>query len=234
MRPSRLSWLAGAALLGASVWLLDAADAQACTRPAPAEFSIDARAKGLAKPPPAPTRVTGTASRSSGYFCASDGTCTVNTCGSSGSLQVAFESTLDQATAYQVGYRLRFVEGSMPAEIEEPISAIAVGASPLTFELPFESVTALDATFELVAIDRAGNESEASEPFRVSFDGCTRTIGLAGCVEDTGGRVTCSDGMCSEEAAAETGCGFATMGSHTAASLGLALAALGLTLRRRR
>src|SRR5690242_19376202 len=126
-----MRWLAGIALFGLSLCALVAREAQACVRPAPVEFSIDARARGLYAPPPAPTNVTATASRSSGTFFNRDGLCTTSSCGGGGSLQVEFAMPPQgQRPVGELGYVLRLVEGEVPADVQASISSIAVGASP--------------------------------------------------------------------------------------------------------
>jgi hypothetical protein len=153
-------------------------------------------------------------------------------------LQLEFEPALDnRSDSSDLGYRLKFVSGSVPSELEVALRRIHGGTSPLHFDLPFDPVVDLDATFELVALDRAGNESAGSEPFRVAFDGCTHAIDLQGCVEDTGGRVTCSQGTCSEAAGLE-GCSLApgSVTNRTAwtGAWGLGLVIAGCALLRRR
>jgi hypothetical protein len=225
--------LAGA-LLGLAAAVLQSDAAQACSRPAPLEFRLDLDAVAVDRSPPAPPAgVSARVTRTSGTYCDSDGLCIVSSCGSTGSLQLQFTPPADEATpAQQLGYRVRWLDGSLPASLAAPLERIAVGASPLTIELPFDAIPELDATFELIAIDRAGNESDASEPFHAAFDGCTHSVGLGGCAEDTGGRVVCADGTCFESAA--TGCAFRPGRSAPAAGLALVLAGALCVLRRRR
>jgi hypothetical protein len=216
-------------------------NAQACTRPLLVEFAIDPALVGRdLRPPSAPAGVTGSASRTSGVFCRGN-ECTFNTCGSQVDLRLEFQPALDDRTT-PPGYQLRFREGFVPPELEGPLSRVFVGAPPLHVEIleGFEAVVALDASFELVALDRAGNESAASEPFRLAFNGCTQIMGQDGCAEDRATLVTCSNGGCVEAASeSESGCALALGSSApgvpaSAGRVGLGLAGCALLLRRRR
>jgi hypothetical protein len=107
-----------------------------------------------------------------------------------------------------------------------PLSA---AAHELSVELGWSGVTQLDGELALVAVDRAGNESEPSAPVRVSWSGCT----------DFYDEPFCLDGGAMPQAApaqASKGCGVVT-GPRAARSapLGAALA-MGLiaALRSRR
>lgn len=184
-------------------------------------------------PPSPPARVTARASRSSGSFCDRDGSCTVSTCGSSGSLLVEFEpASDDQSPADELGYRLRFVAGFVPPELDAALAEVEVGVGLVRFELPFDPVPELDATFELIAVDRAGNHSAASDSFRAAFDGCTSLLVMDGCAEDRRDVVRCADGTCYQ--AAEQGCSFAPAHRSGASALAWLLSAVAVTLGLRR
>jgi hypothetical protein len=176
-------WGCALALCAASLGV--AQRAHACVRPSPIPFEIDPALQGVdIEPPSTPVDVGGVATRASGEFCRG-GTCVVSSCGSSGNIRVEFSSAAgDAPDAEEVGYQLRFVEGVMPEGVAPVLERITVGVSPLQFEVPFDDVVSIDATFQLVAIDRAGNESAPSAPFHVSFDGCTRAPGADACLED--------------------------------------------------
>jgi hypothetical protein len=211
---------------------------QACTRPLPSEFSIDpALARLDVEPPGAPRAVTALASRTSGTFCKGD-VCTVNTCGSEAYLQLEFEPALgDRSAPGDLGYRLRFLEGVVPPQLAGPLQRVFSGVPPLRVSVPegFDAVVALDASFELVAVDHTGNESPGSEPFRLAFNACTQVLGLGGCAEDRAERVTCTASGCVEAAPeSDSGCSFASRRSPVGAAYGLSAVALGLLLRRRR
>lgn len=228
----------GAAMLGLAAVVSHAGSALACVRPELPEFSLDPLAAGSDQQPPTrPGLVTASVTRQNGNFCGSDGLCIVSSCGSLGALVLVLEpATDDRAAANELGYRLRWLEGSVPAELEAPLQRIALGTEQLRFELPFDPIPELDATFELIAIDRAGNESDASEPFHVAFDGCTRSIGFGGCAEDMG--VACADGTCFEPlqgSTVEGGCALVRVGSPSTGALSLlaVLAASALALRGR-
>lgn len=239
LRLARIRALSGA-LLGLALGALSSKAARACSRPALPEFSLDPSAAGVDRQPPTkPERVTASASRYNAHFCESSGRCITSTCGSEGALQLAFTPAADdRAAAHELGYRLRWVEGSLPAALEAPLARIALGTDGLRFDLPFDAIPELDATFELIAIDRAGNESAASEPFHAVFDGCTRSVGFGGCAEDMAGRVSCADGACfetAERSRIEGGCAVAPGRGAACGALGVlpALAALALAGRTR-
>jgi hypothetical protein len=229
--PPLLGALAAAALSwGRSV--------QACTRPLPSEFSIDpALARPDLAPPGAPRAVTALASRTSGTFCKGE-VCTVNTCGSEAYLQLQFEPAPalgERGAPGDLGYRLRFLDGVVPAELGGPLQRVFSGVSPLRVSVPegFDAVVALDASFELIAVDRAGNESPGSEPFRLAFNACTQVLGQGGCAEDRAERVTCSAGSC-VEAASDSGCSLASRRSPVGVAYAASAGALALLLLRRR
>lgn len=217
------------ALLGLALGVLHARPLLACVRPEPLEFALDPAAVRVDRQAPTkPARVTASVTRTSGFYCASDGICLASSCGSAGSLQLLFTPAADERLpANELGYQLRWLEGSLPAALEEPLRRIVVGTSPLQLELPFDPIPELDATFELIAIDRAGNESDASEPFHVAFDGCTRSIGIGGCAEETSGRVSCVDGTCFETREA-SGCALGRAASVSASGWVLVVAACAL------
>ena len=214
-----------------------AQDAAACIRPAPLEFSIDATQRALdSEPPSAPLHVAGTASRYSGTYCDAR-QCSTSSCGSGGGLQLSFEPARDNRSSV-LGYRLQLLSGSVPAGLRAPLGQLTAGTSALHIDLPFDEVTGLDATFALVAVDHAGNESAPSEPFRVAFDGCTQVLGRTGCAEEMPG-VTCSNGMCSafESDAEAENCSLRAPGSaagHAPLLLALCFGAGALAALRRR
>ncbi|MEO8180591.1 MAG: hypothetical protein ABI895_17285 [Deltaproteobacteria bacterium] len=217
-------------------------NAQACLWPVPAEFSIDPALAGLdLDPPGAPRGVSAVASRSSGTFCKGN-QCTANTCGNHVDLRLEFEPAADDRSAPgDLGYRLRFRDGVVPPELEQPLRRVLTGTPPLSVQLPegFDAVVALDASFELVALDRAGNESPGSEPFRLAFNACTLVVGLDGCAEDSGERVTCSSAGCVEAASdSDSGCSLepsrAAPGGRVMSLLGIGLVGCALLRRRRR
>jgi hypothetical protein len=234
---ARLRILSGV-MLGLASAVFHAGSSRACSRPAPPEFSLDPLAAGIDRQPPTrPALLTASVTRQNGSFCSRDGLCVVSSCGSEGVLELLLTPASDDlAPASELGYRLRWVEGNLPAALEAPLARIALGTERLRFELPFDPVPELDATFELIALDRAGNESDASEPFHVAFDGCTRSIAFDGCAEDQG--VSCAEGTCFEDARGsriEGGCALEQGGGSPARapSLLVVLAACSLVLRGR-
>jgi hypothetical protein len=239
MKPALPLLLCGLAVGEQLSW---ARDAQACVKPAPVEFTLDPTLVGRdLEPPSAPRAVTALASRNSGMFCRGD-RCTASTCGSEAYLQLEFEPALARDRSRgELGYRLRFREGVVPTELEGPLQRVFAGFSPLHVSLPeaFDAVVALDATFELVALDRAGNESAGSEPFRLAFDACTRMLDLGGCAEDSSPPVTCTaaTGCVQAPLESDSGCalvpGRRVVGGSALGWVGIGLAGCALQLRRR-
>jgi len=227
--------------LAVSEQLSSARAAQACLKPSPVEFTLDSVLAGRdLEPPRAPRVVSALASRDSGSFCTGD-RCMVSTCGSEAYVQLEFEPPLEAPSAPgERGYRLRFREGVVPPELAGPLKRIVAGVSPLRVSVPeaFDAVVALDASFELVALDRAGNESAASEPFRIAFNACTRVPGLEGCAEDSRPPVTCTAASGCVQAALESdsACALAPGGPipGSRALVGIGLTGCALQLRRRR
>jgi hypothetical protein len=99
----------------------------------------------------------------------------------------------DQNEPPNLGYRVMWLSGARPRSAGAfldrswPLSQASqrgAGAGQLSLELSYSDVADLDAEIALVAIDRAGNESEPSEPIHLQWSGCTRDGDE--CLEDAG------------------------------------------------
>jgi hypothetical protein len=153
-------------------WLLVPAAAYACTRGIAEPFQLQASGDSEG---PAPFRdVTALTHRVAATRC-SDGVCTSNSCGDSGILELSFQAP-SEALAGELGYRMMWLSGDWPkglrAQLDQTLPLDAA-ADRVSVELGWRGVTELDGELVLVAVDRAGNESEPSAPVRVSWSGCT-------------------------------------------------------------
>ena len=189
--------LAGVAAVGS--WV---PRAHACLRPEPEPFSIDPALQGVdVAAPSTPTPIEASVSRWAGEFCRK-GTCVASSCGSTASVELRFEPPVDDHTEpTRLGYRLLQVSGYVPPALQPALYSIIhapLGLDddfvPRTYyiDVPYQDVVDLDATFKLIAVDRAGNESAPSDPFHAAFDGCTSSPDLDGCIEDIEVETSCS------------------------------------------
>lgn len=157
--------------LGA-VALLAAQEALCCTYPAPNVHQVDTTLAAHDQSAPSPPRgVVARVTRRLGQVCDDDG-CVGQSCGDTASLLLEFTPAVDdQSPEQNVGYRLGPAEQPLP----DYIAALPTlrGQNGLWWHLPFAASAHLDTVATLVAIDEAGNESSASEPFVIAFDGCT-------------------------------------------------------------
>lgn len=150
--------------------------AEACTYLPDTPWQVDAARAAIDTQAPSAPDVQGAgARRGKGSLCDADGRCLVSSCGDWGNVFVQVLPAATASSTERVGYRLRRVDGFVPPGFDAVLQETRDGESSLLWRGPFDDVVAFDATFELIAIDRAGNESEASEPFEIAFDGCTRS-----------------------------------------------------------
>jgi MYXO-CTERM domain-containing protein len=166
-----VSWVVSAA---ASCWL--AQPAAACSFAPPPQFEIDPSLSGVDTTPPTGFGGLQASTRQiSGTHCEGS-SCTSNSCGDFGRIELTFNAPVDDHTnTSELGYRVVWLRGRMPSTMRNFIDRVQVlrGDSRLDLELGFSGVTELDGEFALVAVDRAGNQSEPSEPIRVQWNGCT-------------------------------------------------------------
>ncbi|HKU38949.1 MAG TPA: hypothetical protein VJR89_12400 [Polyangiales bacterium] len=196
--------------------------AHACVR-VPLEFyAVEPELRAVDSEAPTPFRdVVARVDRRPAVVCRND-ECTSDSCGSAGTIALRFQPPRDdQNDAPSLGYRVVWLRG------EQPRSARAflehdwpLGPRPgeISLTLAYDDVAELDAEIALVALDRAGNESEPSEPIHLEFSGCTLEIGSDRCLE--------------------TGCSVGRVAAHGGhygfgALLGVGLALLGLKRFRR-
>jgi hypothetical protein len=183
------------ALAALATALSAAAPARACSRVAPVKFEPDPSLRALDSLAPTPfTGINARVDRHPGTVCR-DGECTSTSCGSSGVISLEFMLPHDdQSDARSLGYRVVWLRGEPPRgarflanswPLSEARQDGAAGA--LSLELSYDEVANLDAEIALVAIDRAGNESDPSEPIHLEWSGCTRDLSSdQQCLEDLG------------------------------------------------
>jgi hypothetical protein len=111
--------------------------------------------------------------RRNGMTCTRQ-SCVSNSCGSTGTVRIDLQPSADDATPpEQIGYRLTLVRGALPASMSGMLGVTLAGGRPIYLRPTFEELPSIHAELSAVAVDEAGNESEPTEPFAVSFDGCT-------------------------------------------------------------
>ncbi len=123
--------------------------------------------------PRTPVVVEAMAYRRSGLTCGQD-VCVANNCGDLGGVAIDLEAGRDDRTpSDRLGYRLELVDGEVPEQLRSLLGVNLAGPTPVRLHLAFDQVPAVNATLRIIALDEAGNESPPSQPFEVSFDGCT-------------------------------------------------------------
>jgi hypothetical protein len=127
--------------------------------------------------------VAAEAYRRSGLTCGQD-ICVANNCGDLGGVAVDLSADDDQTPARDIGFRLELVDGAVPPALRSMLGVDLAGPTPLRVQLSFDDVPSVAATLRVIAIDAAGNESAPSEPFEVSFDGCTLAATGNQCEQD--------------------------------------------------
>lgn len=123
--------------------------------------------------PEKPVVVAVDAFRRNGMTCTRQ-SCVSNSCGATGTVRIDLAPSADDATPpEQLGYRLSVVRGELPPSMSGMLGVTLAGGRPIYLRPTFDELPAIDAELVAVAVDAAGNESEPTEPFGVSFDGCT-------------------------------------------------------------
>lgn len=148
-------------------WCWSLQPVAACSIAEPVPFTIDPALADVDVTPPTPFRDVQVVLRQvSGTRCEGN-ICTSSSCGDFGVVELTFTPPHDVS---DVGYRVIW-HGTGGANWAD-------GIVPLdhanTIDLPagFDEVTQLDGELSLVAVDRAGNESQPSAPVQVSWSGC--------------------------------------------------------------
>lgn len=202
---------------GSCIWLAPSA-AHACkfAGPPPSyEVSPAAQAEDDVAPTPF-TNVDAMVWRREGRTCEL-GQCTSNSCGDMGHVELFFDPPQDDRTPVEeLGFRIEVLEGTLPSSLQASMTRAQALEDAVRFHLGFDEATRMDATIALVAIDRAGNESPASNPVRLKFSGCTKPAAGRLCKE--GGPLACR--------AASGGTGWAGVAWMMAAGLWLRLRGL--------
>lgn len=162
----------GSALLAWAAWR--APLAAACAREPLAPYQTDAALQAEDTRPPTPFRDVRSSTRQiSGTHC-SGKICTSMSCGDSGRLELTFTPPEDGPEGEPLGYRVLWLRGSMPSELQKTLAATwpLLNERAIQIDLSFQGVTQLDGELALVAVDRAGNSSEPSDAVPVKFSGC--------------------------------------------------------------
>jgi hypothetical protein len=111
--------------------------------------------------------------RRNGMTC-TRASCVANSCGDTGTVRIDLAPSADDATPPdELGYRLLLVRGELPDSMLSSVGVMLAAGQPLFLRPGFDELPALDVELAAVAVDAAGNESEPTPPFAVSFDGCT-------------------------------------------------------------
>jgi hypothetical protein len=142
----------------------------------PTEFhQINPELRGVDDTPPGTPRVTAAAlERRRGESCHA-GVCISNSCGNLATLSIDLVAAEDDLTPQNgMGYRLEVLNGEIPESLRNQLEvALRASGAVLLLRPAFEDAPLLNASFQVVAIDGAGNQSAPSLPFHVQFDGCT-------------------------------------------------------------
>jgi hypothetical protein len=155
-----------------------AAPALACSFEGPAQYELDAQEQQLdTTAPAAPTAVVATVREGEGEERVGCGQFASDSCADLGWLQVEFAPPGDDRTASDdLGYIVE-IEGDVPdglAQVVPDDDAFEFSAYPMSFVWIDEDPDRdepYDFTVRLYAVDRGGNVSEGSPPFRVRSEG---------------------------------------------------------------
>jgi hypothetical protein len=168
--------------------LLRAGPAAACTLEPPEAYATDPDLRASDTTAPTPfTEVVARVERRDNRRC-SGNVCTESSCPKQGYVELSFRAPTDDQARREIGYRIVWLEGSVPQGVRATLDRVwplappaADGEGTLSFSMGFSEVEQLDAEIALVAVDPAGNESEPSEPIQLRFSGCTIPLGGTQC-----------------------------------------------------
>jgi hypothetical protein len=129
---------------------------------------------GVDTAPPTPFRELRASTRQISSTRCEGKTCTSSSCSDEGVIELEFTPPEDDRSApSQLGYRVLW-HGAVPAGV----TSLSDDVQPLgelhtiVLAVGFANVSQLDGELALVAVDRAGNESEPSAPVHVTWSGC--------------------------------------------------------------
>lgn len=150
---------------------------EACLRVSPEDHQLSPEASELDQTPPTPPRVTFVeAWRRVGEAC-QGGQCTASSCGNTAALELRFQPSHDDiSSAQQLGYRVEIIGGQVPDSMQQWLHVDLRSAGELLIPAAYQEIEQLDAVLQVVAIDAAGNESMASEPFVARYEGCSKDL----------------------------------------------------------
>jgi D-alanyl-D-alanine carboxypeptidase len=158
--------------------------------------TIDSTEVGVDKTPPArPAFTVRKIRRGVGPRHMADGTTTSTSADNFASVEFVVETSDDRSKAFEIGYRTTLVAGSLPEGLQLPKEAYrALGCGGVGnfkdclfflhwLEDSIDFQTPFDFTITAIAIDKAGNMSEPSEPIRVTHEGVTVDQGLTAAID---------------------------------------------------
>lgn len=182
-------FVAALAAAAAATLLAASQPARACTSVEVEFYAIEPDLRAVDSTAPTPFRdVVARVDRRPETVCRGE-ECTTSSCGSSGEIALRFQPPSDdQNDGQNLGYRVIWLRGQQPRSANGflqhswPLGP-AGGSGEISLTIAYADVAELDAEISLVAIDRAGNESEPSEPIHLEFSGCTRDVTSNTCLD---------------------------------------------------
>ena len=176
-------WTAGLCLAVGTLW---PAPAGACSLIWVPPFQIDPNQRLIDNTPP--TTFAGLNSETYsvvGTHCRGD-RCTKSSCSGGAGIRISFtQPPSDDHNEYaQLGYRVEWVRGLAPASLQAALGKIEPLSPTGGINISLgDDIMELDGELRLIAVDRAGNESPASEPVHVEFSDCPRYFDDHTCVD---------------------------------------------------
>ncbi len=159
--------------------LFTAPAAEACVQVTPEHqrHQLNREASEVDQTPPTPPQVTVVeAWRRAGEVCRT-GRCTASSCGDTAALELRFHPSQDDLSpTAQLGYRVEVVAGHVPSSMQQWLHVDLRSTGELLLPASYQEIEQLDAVLQLVAVDAAGNESSASEPFLARYEGCSKAL----------------------------------------------------------
>jgi hypothetical protein len=174
-----------AAVLGASILVLDAGSAGACSLAGNAAHVIDTTLEDETQPEP-PTDVSVLVNRGfdSGGGCGNN---LESSCDDVGNIQLSLNETAtdDQTTSQNMGYLVQVVDGTPPRGVSisaDPVRAL--NGTELSFSWVDDSTDGQEViafSVTLTPVDEKGNMGSSSDPIRIydpgSSEGCATNNG---------------------------------------------------------
>lgn len=178
LRFGSMRLLATCLFVAAVIAFVAPAAAHACTFSGPQPLQIDPGLKATDRQPPSLTTVSVVGVKRGQGPQASGCGQTASSCDDLGQIRIAVAGTDDMTPAEQLGFRVSIAAGKPPAGLIVPDSAVTIDGGPtgdgelllLWTDGNTDDQESLDFTVNVVAVDRAGNES-APKTLRVADQG---------------------------------------------------------------